>query len=108
MDLDHFGNLNPHPHEIKSESGSESTSNKNQDPDLHQSDKLDLEPDLDLHQFADDKPKCIEYEHFIKGLRLHLEARIWIQIRSTVQSQIGSASVSNKNPDLYSDPYEKN
>jgi hypothetical protein len=28
--------------------------------DPHQSDKLDLEPDP--HQFADDNPKCMEYE----------------------------------------------
>ncbi len=30
------------------------------DPDSHQSDKLD--PDLDPHKFADDKPKCMEEE----------------------------------------------
>ncbi len=30
------------------------------DPDPHQSDKLDPEPDP--HHFADDKSKCIEYE----------------------------------------------
>jgi hypothetical protein len=35
--------------------------NKNQDPDPHQSDKLDP-ADPDLHQFADDKLKCMEYE----------------------------------------------
>ncbi len=33
----------------------------NQDPDPHASGKLDPEPDP--HKFADDKPKCIEYEH---------------------------------------------
>ena len=35
---------------------------KDLDPDPHprQSDKLD--PDPDSHQFADDKPKCMEYE----------------------------------------------
>jgi hypothetical protein len=43
------------------EPGSASSSNKNQDPDPHQRDKLDLDPDP--HQFADDKPKCMEYEH---------------------------------------------
>jgi hypothetical protein len=40
------------------------------EPDPHQSDKLDPDPhqsdklksDLDPHQFADDKPKRIEYE----------------------------------------------
>jgi hypothetical protein len=29
-----------------------------QDPDPHQSDKLNLDP----HQFADNKPKCMEFE----------------------------------------------
>jgi hypothetical protein len=33
-------------------------SNKHQGLYPHQSDKLDP----DLHQFADDQPKCIEYE----------------------------------------------
>jgi hypothetical protein len=28
------------------------------DPDPHQSDKLGTDP----HQFADDRPKCMEYE----------------------------------------------
>jgi hypothetical protein len=46
----------------KEKSGSGSGSNKNQDPDLHQSDKLDPEPDTDPHQFTDDKPKCMKYE----------------------------------------------
>ena len=34
------------------------------DPDPHQSDKLDPDPDPDPdpHQFADGKPKCMEYE----------------------------------------------
>jgi hypothetical protein len=62
----HFGNLDPHldlqPN--KKKSGSRPTSNKVQNlylhPDPNQSDKLDPEPDL--HQFADDKPKCMEYE----------------------------------------------
>ncbi len=44
----------------------ESASNKNSDPyprpDPHQSDTLDPEPDPDPHPFADDKPKCTEYE----------------------------------------------
>ncbi len=38
---------------------------RNLDQHPHQSDKLDPELDLDLHQFADDKPncpKCVEYE----------------------------------------------
>jgi hypothetical protein len=39
-----------------------SASNKNQDP--HQNEKLDPEPepDPDPHQFADYKPKCMDYE----------------------------------------------
>ncbi len=32
------------------------------DPDPHQCDKLDPEPDPDPHQFADDKLKSMEYE----------------------------------------------
>jgi hypothetical protein len=47
-----------------------SASNKNQDPDQksdpHQRDKLDL--DTHPHQSADDMPKCMEYEHFFRGL----------------------------------------
>jgi hypothetical protein len=45
-----------------SASGYASASIKNPDPnpDAHQSYKLDPEPDL--HQFADDKPKCMEYD----------------------------------------------
>jgi hypothetical protein len=51
MDPHHFGNLDPHPdpHPHKM---------KNPHPDT--SDNLDLKPDP--HQFADDKPKCVEYE----------------------------------------------
>jgi hypothetical protein len=43
-DPHHFGNLDPHPHEIKIRK--------------RINDKLDPEPDP--HQFADDKPKCVE------------------------------------------------
>jgi hypothetical protein len=53
------------------------------DPDPHQSDKLDLKPDPDPHQFADDKPNVRHmglFEHFFKGLSLYLEANIWIWI----------------------------
>jgi hypothetical protein len=45
VDPDHFGNLDPHP-----------DPHQNKNPDPHESDKLD--PD----QFADVKPKCMEYE----------------------------------------------
>ncbi len=31
-------------------------------PDPHQSNELDADADPDPHQFADDKPKCTEYE----------------------------------------------
>jgi hypothetical protein len=44
------------PHKIYSGSASVSAS------DPHQSDKLDPKPDPDPHQFADGKPKCMEYE----------------------------------------------
>jgi hypothetical protein len=55
MDPHHFCNLDPH------------KTNPDQDrhPDPHQSDQLDLEPDSDAHQFADDKPQCMEYEHIL-------------------------------------------
>ncbi len=53
MDPHHFDNLgpDPHPHQIKISIRV-----------CIQRDKLDPEPDPDLHQFADDKPKCMEYE----------------------------------------------
>jgi hypothetical protein len=44
MDPHHFGNLDPHP-----------------DPHPHHSDKLNPDP----HQFADDKPKCMEYKPIV-------------------------------------------
>jgi hypothetical protein len=80
-DPDHFGNLDPHP-----------------DPHPHQIKirilikiyKLDPELDPDPHQFADVKPKCMEYEpilHFFKGFSLFL-ASIWIRIRIRVISRI--------------------
>jgi hypothetical protein len=53
-DPDHFGYLDP------PKSGF--ASNKNQDPDPYHSDNMDPEPDPDSHQFADDKPKWMEYE----------------------------------------------
>jgi len=46
--------------------------------------KLDLEPNPDPHQFADDKPKKWDmslFEYFFKGLIHYLEARISIRIR---------------------------
>ncbi len=46
--------------------------------------KLDPGPDPDPHQFADVKPKCMEYEPILalfQGLEpFFLEARIWIRI----------------------------
>jgi hypothetical protein len=49
---------------IKENSGSASNKNQNPNPhpDTHESDKQDPEADPDPHQFADDKPKCMEYE----------------------------------------------
>jgi hypothetical protein len=70
-----------------------SASNKNHVPDPvpDESDKLDQDLELDPHQSADYKQKCIEYEpieHFSKGLSLPLEARIWIRIRMRLNSRI--------------------
>ncbi len=50
--------------------------------DPHQSTKLD--PGPDPHQFADDKPKCMENEPFsaiFKVFSLYLEGRIRILIK---------------------------
>ncbi len=41
-----------------SASGSASNKNPDPDPDTHRSDKLEPDP----HQFANEKPKCMEYE----------------------------------------------
>jgi hypothetical protein len=49
--------------------------------------KLDPEPDPDPHQFADVKPKCMEYESILalfKGLHLFLK----------LESESGSGSAS--------------
>jgi hypothetical protein len=67
LGLKHFGSgLNPFSigsvSVVDPESGS--TSNKHQDKDPHKKDMLDPELDPDPHQFADDKPKCMEYEPF--------------------------------------------
>ncbi len=61
----HFGDLDPH-------------SQLDPEPD----------PDPDPHQIADDKPKCMEYEHFFKGLSLYLQAKIWLRICISVISRI--------------------
>ncbi len=50
--------------------------------------KLDPELDLDPHQFADVKPKCMEYEPILalfKGFGHVFEARIWIPIRIRIR-----------------------
>jgi hypothetical protein len=54
-------------------------------PDLHQSDKLDPDPDTDLLQFADDKSKCMDYEprYFSTFLRFRV-----------FNSELGSGSAS--------------
>jgi hypothetical protein len=88
MDPPYFGNLDPHP-----------------DPDPHQSDKLDPEPDP--HQFADNKPKCMEYEPIcalFKGLSLYLKDRIWIRIRIRVKMGPGSHQSDNSNPNPHPIP----
>jgi hypothetical protein len=44
---------------------------------------MDPEPDPEPHKFADDKPKCMEYEWILelfRGFEPFLEARIWISI----------------------------
>jgi hypothetical protein len=46
--VDHFGDLDPHPHQIKIRIRIRIKMYK-------------LDPEPDPHQFADDKPKCIEY-----------------------------------------------
>jgi hypothetical protein len=76
-DPDHFGNLDMHP-----------------DPHPHQITiriririkiyKLDPEADPDPHQFADVKPKCIEYEPILDFFK----ARIWIRIPIKVENRI--------------------
>jgi hypothetical protein len=76
----HFGNLDPHPDKLK-----------------HQIKiririkiyNLDQEPVPDPHQFADVKPKCMEYEPILalfQRFEPFIEARIWIRIR--VRSRI--------------------
>ncbi len=75
VDPDHFKNPDKDPHQNKYKSGYGS----NQDPDPHQSDELDQ------HQFADDKPKYMDYlSTFFEGLGLYLGARIRIRIRIRV------------------------
>ncbi len=56
--------MDPDPHGTSSFRQSESASVNNQDadPHPHQSVKLDPVPDPNPHHFADDKPKCMEYE----------------------------------------------
>ncbi len=72
-DSHHFGNLDPypepHPHKIKIRIK------------IY---KLDPEPDPDPHQFADVKPKCLEYDPILalfQGFQAFFKARIWIRIR---------------------------
>jgi hypothetical protein len=77
-DPHHFGNLDPRPHQIKIRIRIRIY-------------KLDPEPDPDPHQFADFKPKCMEFEPFLalfNGLSFFFKARIWIRIRIRVKSRI--------------------
>ncbi len=47
-----------------------------------------MDPEPDPHQFADDKPKCMEYETISALFQwfepFYLEAKIWIRIRIKV------------------------
>jgi hypothetical protein len=54
VDPHHFGNPDSAPHQIKIRI----RIRIKKQPDPHQSDKLDPDP----HHFADDNPKCMEYE----------------------------------------------
>jgi hypothetical protein len=72
-DPHHFGNLDPdpHPHQIKIRIRIKIF-------------KLDPDP----HQFADVKPKCMDYEHILshfQGFEPFSEARIWIRIRLKIR-----------------------
>jgi hypothetical protein len=82
VDPHHFANLDPH-------------------PDPHPLEiqiririkicKLDPGPDPDPHQFADFKPKCMEYGPilaYFQGFEPFLEAGMWIRIRIRVKSRI--------------------
>jgi hypothetical protein len=93
IDPHHFGNLDshpdPHPHQIKIRIRIR----------IHI--KVDPEPDPHPHQFADDKPKCMEYEQgrtqeFARGdahfwLTYPLPPRIWIWIRIRIRIKILSS-----------------
>jgi hypothetical protein len=73
-----YDNLDPHPdaHQIKIRSRTKI---------------YKLDPELDPHQFADVKPKCMEYEPILalfQGFEPFLEAMIWIRIRISVKSRI--------------------
>jgi hypothetical protein len=72
VDPEHFGNLDPHPdHPHQRKIGIWIRIK------IH---KLDPEPDTDLHQFADVKPKCMEYEPILalfQGFEPFFETRIW-------------------------------
>ncbi len=108
MDPDphHFGNLDPHPHQIKIRIRIRIKIYK-----------LDPEPDPDPHQFADVKPKCMEYEPILalfQWFEPFFEARIWIWISIWVKSLITSQQIKNQNrhqgdnlnPDLHPDPHQ--
>jgi hypothetical protein len=65
LDAHHFGNLDTHPHQLKIRIRIRIKIYK-----------LDPEPDPDPHQFADVKPKCMEYEPILvlfKSLNLFLK-----------------------------------
>jgi hypothetical protein len=99
--------LTPHQcYESGSASRSAFASNKNQDPDPHRSDMLDPESDPHPHQFADDKPKRLEYE-LILALFQGFEPSFGSkeshphQINRNPVSLQGGKSNPNPDPDLY-------
>jgi hypothetical protein len=83
-DPHHFGNLDPHP-----------------DPHPHQI-KIRIrikifKLDPELHQFADVKRKCMEYEPILalfQEFEHFFKARIWMRIRIRVKVGSGSSSAS--------------
>ncbi len=70
--------------------------------DPHHFGNLDPEPD----QFADVKPKCMEYEPilaFFQGFELFFKARIWIRIRICIWVR-SPHQIKNQNP--HPDPHQ--
>ncbi len=93
-----FGNLDPHQHQIKIRIRIRIKIYK-----------LDLEPNPDPRQFADVKPKCIEYEPIlalIQGFEPFFKARIQFRIRirekSRIRIRINVMQIHNTDDRIYS------